>query len=146
MWENQNPALKVGLAKKRRGLTHPESVLSAGNIPTRIHGLRACMCQTQGFLFCGIISFNPHDSPLRSLPPFSWLRKLRFREIKQIDQSHKDHKWQSWDRTNAIPFQGQTLNYCSPHLDRSSLSTPLWASQNPQSFSCSSTWLPVLEL
>lgn len=79
------------------------------------------MYQIRYFVLCGIISFNPHNSPLRSLPPFSWLRKLRFREIKQIDQSHKDCKWQRWDQTEAVPFQSQTLNHYSPHLLHGSL-------------------------
>lgn len=47
------------------------------------------MCQAQYYVLYGIISLNPYNNPLRSLSPFSRLRKLRFREIKQTDQSHK---------------------------------------------------------
>ena len=56
------------------------------------------MCLAQYSVFDGIISFHPHNNP------FSGLRKLRFSEIKQIDQIHKDSKWQSLDPTYALPL------------------------------------------
>ena len=42
---------------------------------THVHRLKACLGHAQCFVLCGGISFNPHNNPLRPLPPFSWLKK-----------------------------------------------------------------------
>lgn len=111
----------------REGASHLLSLFSLLGTPLpHTHGWRP-MCQTWYLVLCGIISFSPQDNPLRSLAPFSWLRKLKCRYIKEISQSHRGGKWQSWDQTDAVPFQRRTLKHHSHVSSRDlSLFTPLW--------------------